>query len=132
MKNSSNRGMIPTGNINPEIGGTGFPHIKFPPVQPVIEPKGPLLQLAATLNYILLDMPNELSPETVDGIYLGKSQKPFSPYALVKALAVGPEVKTVKAGDQILVMRPQCDQCVFDGHSYWRTTEAAVIGIVAS
>jgi hypothetical protein len=122
--------MIPTGNINPEVGGGGFPQIKLPPITPVIEPKGPLLKLAATLNYILLDMPNELSPETVNGIFVGKSQKPFTPYALVDVLAVGPDVKSVKKSDRVLVMRPQCDQCVFDGNSYWRTTEAAIIGIV--
>lgn len=129
MKNSSNRGVIPTSHINPEIGGGGFPQIKLPPVNPVIEPKGPVLKLAATLNYILLDMPNELSPETVNGIFVGKSQKPFTPYALVDVLAVGPDVKSVKVGDRVLVVRPQVDQATFDGNNYYRTTESAVVGV---
>jgi len=121
--------MIPSSHINPEIGGGGFPQIKLPPVETIV-PKGPVLKLAATPNYLLLEMPDERSPETVGGVYVGGARKPFTPYAVVNVLASGPEVKTVKAGDRVLVVRPQVEQAVFDGNAYFRTTEAAVVGIL--
>jgi co-chaperonin GroES (HSP10) len=97
----------------------------------IIQPKGPRLKLEPIGVHLLVDMPNETEEEVVGGIHLPAGMRMrFDGFRPVKVIAVGPEVKQVKEGDAVLVTRAQVDQVVHDGHSYWRTTETAIVGVI--
>lgn len=119
-------------DLNPELRGTSYPGVAMPSMTPPVPvPKGPRLKLAAVLNYVLLDMPDEKSPDSVGGIIMPAGyQKPFEMFGVVEVLAVGPDVRTVKPGQRVLICKPQCEQAFFDGNAYFRTTEQAIAGIV--
>ncbi len=121
-------------DLNPELRGTSYPGVLLPPTTPPAPvKKGPRLNLAAVLNYVLLDMPDEKQPDSVGGIIMpGGYQQPMEAFGVFEVLAVGPDVRTVKKGHRVLVLRPQCEQAFTDGNAYWRTTEQAVHGIVTT
>lgn len=98
-----------------------------------ITPKGPRLNLEPVLDRVIISSPDEGAEEqgVVDGIHLPQgSVAAFNAYARVKVLAVAPSINSVKVGDEILVVKPQCEKAAFDGNDYWYTTEVAIIGIV--
>lgn len=121
-------------DVNPMLSGNQLPDVDLARLMAkpkAIEPKGPRLNLQAVGNWLLLDMPEELSPEIQGGIIVTEaSRKKFSPYAVATVLGRGPETKHLEISDRILVLRQHVDQVVVDGHSYWRLPEGAVIAKV--
>lgn len=108
---------------------------KGSPVIATVTPKGPRLNLQPVQDRITITDPD--AGDTGDLGKIGAIHLPgvtqrtdFNPYAKVIVIAVGPDVKTVKVGDELIVVRPQCTKLAFDGQIYFWTTEAAVMGIV--
>lgn len=117
----------------PKFDLTASARIAAGAVVATITPKGPRLNLEPVLDRIAISSPDAGAEEQgmVDGIHLpATAVASFNAYARVKVLAVALGVKSVKVGDEIVVVKPQCQKVVHDGNEYWWTTEVAVIGIV--
>jgi co-chaperonin GroES (HSP10) len=125
--------MIPS-DINPAISDTDLPVIDFKRLTATkkIEPKGPRLNIQPVGAWLILDMPEELSPEMQGGIVVPEaSRKKFEPFAIVPVVAAGPEAKMVAVGERVIVLRMQVEGLVIDGHHYYRIPEGAIVGKVA-
>ncbi len=96
----------------------------------IIEAKGPRLNIEPIFDHLFVSDPDAGAEEAgmSGGIYTGRTMKIGC--AVLDVVAAGPLAKFVKKGDRVLLNRPQVEQVVHDGHSYWRTTETAVVGII--
>jgi co-chaperonin GroES (HSP10) len=120
-------------DLNPAVFGGAPAPMDFARLtaQVPIEPAGPRLTLAPIGSWLLLDMPDELSPETQGGIIVPlESRKKFSQYVVAPVLAVGPEVRKVKVGDGVLVPRMHVVNHNHDGNAYFMFPEGAIVAIV--
>ncbi len=52
------------------------------------------------------------------------------PYYTAKIVAVGPEVKQIKIGDEIAIARNNVEKFSIGEHTFWQINERAVAGIV--
>jgi hypothetical protein len=84
-----------------------------------IDPVGPLLNLDMPPGWILLDMPDELKPQEVGGIYGGRPPPPASPFVVATVLKYGAGTNCCE-GSRVLVNRRTVEQAHIDGRSYWR------------
>lgn len=99
----------------------------------IVSPKGPRLNLTPVFDRFFITSPDAGQEEMgkVGGIHLPEnSMVNFASYAVVEVLVAGPKCLAVKAGDRVLVVRPQCNKIVHDGQEYWFTTEQAIMGII--
>lgn len=99
------------------------------------EPRFPPLKLRPIGIGILLEIPDQTDSESVDGIIVPEAtrkrmRREFNRVQVVRVLAVGEEVRTVKAGDRVLVDIVQADPTVFDTRPYWIVTPAVIKGVV--
>lgn len=105
-------------------------------ITPSQEPVGPRLKLRPIGLAILLDVPPEdLSDTTLGGIHVPEDvrrrmKRQMNNVKVVSVEAVGHEVRTVKAGDRVVVDLTTIDPTVLDGHHYWITSPAVVKGVV--
>lgn len=109
--------------------------LKKGPVIATVTPRGPVLNLAMVQDRIAVTNPDEDEDGElgkVGAIHLpGTSTlSQFNPYAEVRVLAVGPDVKTVKEGDRVIVVRPQVQKVSLNGNLYYWTSETAVMGVI--
>lgn len=100
-----------------------------------VTPKGPVLNLQPVQDRIAVTNPDEDDDGEIGkigAIHLPGSATlgQFNPYAEVRVLAIGPDVKTVKEGDSVIVVRPQVQKVSFSGNLYYWTSETAVMGII--
>lgn len=99
-----------------------------------VTPKGPRLNLQPVLDRILVSSPDAGAGEInmIGGVMLPGNavRSQFVANAQVKVVAVGPDVRTVKIDDEVLVPRAAVEQISHDGNQYWWINEAGVLGIV--
>lgn len=97
----------------------------------IIIPRGQRLNLQPVADRIFITSPDEGSDhDMIGGVHLPGNSAMLNAYAEVTIESCGPDVKSVKVGDRVLVVRPQCNKISYQGNHYYFTTEVAVMGIV--
>lgn len=118
------------------FGAKSAPRIKLQAMNDsslIVSGIGPRLDLDAVFDRMFITSADEGNEESgkMDGIHIPQtSQMTMKAYAVVTVLKAGPDVKQVKVGDRILIVRAQASKIGHDGQIYWFTTEQAVLGIV--
>ena len=96
-----------------------------------VTPRGPVLNLQPVLDRICVTDPDTgMESGMMGGIHLPGNSTVGVGFARVKVLAIGPDVKSLKAGNEVLVPRGAVQEVGHDGNSYFWANEATVVGIV--
>lgn len=97
-----------------------------------VTPKGPRLKLEAVLDRIYVSDPDADQNEGMIGLIhmpAGVAARPVG-YARLRVISVGPMVKSVVAGDEIIVPRGPVQKLIFEGQIYHWVGEANIEGVV--
>ncbi len=99
----------------------------------IIDPRGPRLKIEPLFDRLYVSSPDKGAEESgkLGGVHIPQTaSQQMNAYAIVEVEGVGPDVRWIKKGDNVLVVRSQVNQVAHDGNRYFWTAEQAVLGVV--